>query len=79
MWLVGGTSHLERLPQLERFGIATHTKDVESSNMNGLASVLCHALTNRLMRDEQFHAELMEMVGVESEGKDERTIYLFVL
>ena len=38
------------------------TMDVESTDMNGLASALCHALAKKLMRDEQFQAELMEML-----------------
>ena len=44
--------------------------DVESPDMNGLASALCHALAKKLMRDEAFQAELMEMLQGESEGKD---------
>ena len=46
------------------------TMDVESLDMNGLASALCHALAKKLMRDEAFQAELMEMLQGESEGKD---------
>ena len=44
--------------------------DVESPDMNGLASALCHALAKKLMRDEAFQAELMEMLEGESEGQD---------
>jgi hypothetical protein len=47
------------------------TMDVESPDMNGLASALCHALAKKLMRDEAFQAELMEMLQGESEGKDD--------
>ena len=46
------------------------TMDVESPDMNGLASALCHALAKKLMRDEAFQAELMEMLQGESEGND---------
>lgn len=46
------------------------TMDVESSDMNGLSSAVCHALAKKLMRDEAFQAELMEMLQGESEGKD---------
>lgn len=46
------------------------TMDVESPDMNGLASSLCHALAKKLMQDEAFQAELMEMLQGESEGKD---------
>lgn len=46
------------------------TMDVESPDMNGLASALCHALAKKLMQDEVFQAELMEMLQGESEGKD---------
>jgi len=45
------------------------TMDVESPDMNGFASALCHALAKKLMRDEQFQAELMEMLEGES-GKE---------
>ena len=38
------------------------TMDVESPDINGLASALCHALAKKLMRDEAFQAELMEML-----------------
>ncbi len=47
------------------------TMDVESPDMNGLASSLCHALAKKLMRDEAFQAELMEMLQGVSEGKDD--------
>ena len=46
------------------------TMDVESPDMNGLASALCNALAKKLMRDEAFQAELMETLEGESEGKD---------
>lgn len=39
------------------------TMDVESPDMNGLASALCHALAKKLMQDERFQAELMEVLG----------------
>jgi hypothetical protein len=44
--------------------------DVESPDMNGLASALCHALAKKMMEDEAFQAELMEMLEGESAGKD---------
>ena len=47
------------------------TMDVESPDMNGLASALCHALAKKLMQDEVFQAELMEMLQGVSEGKDD--------
>jgi len=47
------------------------TMDVESPDMNGLASAICHALAKKLMHDEQFQAELMEMVGDESDGQSD--------
>ena len=47
------------------------TMDVESPDMNGLASALCHALAKKLMRDDGLQAELMEMLEGESEGKEE--------
>ena len=47
------------------------TMDVESPDMNGLASSLCHALAKKLIRDEAFQAELMEMLQGVSEGKDD--------
>ena len=47
------------------------TMDVESPDINGLASALCHALAKKLMRDEGLQAELMEMLEGESEGKEE--------
>ncbi|MDD2467233.1 MAG: twitching motility protein [Desulfobulbus sp.] len=47
------------------------TIDVESPDMNGLASALCHALAKKLMRDEGLQAELMEMLEGESEGKED--------
>ena len=47
------------------------TMDVESTDMNGLASALCHALAKKLMRDEGLQAELMEMLEGESEGKED--------
>jgi hypothetical protein len=46
------------------------TMDVESPDMNGLASALCHALAKKMMEDEAFQAELMEMLEGESAGKD---------
>ena len=47
------------------------TMDVESPDMNGLASALCHALAKKLMRDDGLQAELMEMLEGESEGKED--------
>ena len=47
------------------------TMDVESPDINGLASALCHALAKKLMRDEAFQAEVMEMLEGESEGKED--------
>ncbi len=47
------------------------TIDVESPDMNGLASALCHALAKKIMRDEGLQAELMEMLEGESEGKED--------
>jgi hypothetical protein len=47
------------------------TMDVESPDMNGLSSALCHALAKKLMHDEQFQAELMEMLGDESDGQSD--------
>ena len=47
------------------------TIDVESPDINGLASALCHALAKKLMRDEGLLAELMEMLEGESEGKED--------
>ena len=47
------------------------TIDVESPDINGLASALCHALAKKLMRDEGLQAELMEMLEGESEGKED--------
>jgi hypothetical protein len=46
------------------------TMDVESPEMNGLASAICHALAQRLMHDEQFQAVLMEMLGNVPDGQD---------
>lgn len=46
------------------------TMDVESPDINGLSSALCHALAKKLMRDEAFQAELMEMLQGKQEGKD---------
>ena len=45
------------------------TMDVESPDMNGLARAICHALAKKLMHDEQFQAELMEMLGDETGGQ----------
>lgn len=45
------------------------TMDVESSDINGFASALCHALAKKLMRDEQLQAELMEMLEEKSEKR----------
>ena len=46
------------------------TVDIESPDMNGLSSVICHALAKKLMTDEQFQEELMAMLGEESGGQD---------
>ena len=45
------------------------TMDVESSDINGFASALCHALAKKLMRDDQLQAELMEMLEEKSEKR----------
>ena len=42
------------------------TMDVEAPDMDGLASALCHALAKKLMQDERFQAELMEMLEGEA-------------
>jgi hypothetical protein len=42
------------------------TVDIESPDMNGLSSAICHALAKKLMNDEQFQEELMEMLEGES-------------
>jgi hypothetical protein len=46
------------------------TVDIESPDMNGLSSAICHALAKKLMNDEQFQEELMEMLGEEPGRKD---------
>lgn len=46
------------------------TVDVESPDMDGLSSAICHALAKKLMHDEQFQEELMEMLGNEPGGQD---------
>ena len=46
------------------------TMDVESPDMNGLSSAICHALAKKLMSDEHFQEELLEMLGEESGGQD---------
>ena len=38
------------------------TVDVQSLDLQGLASTLCHALAMKLMHDEQLQGELMDMV-----------------
>ena len=46
------------------------TMDVEAPDMDGLTSALCHALAKRLMQDERFQAELMEMLAGESGDRE---------
>lgn len=46
------------------------TVDVESPDMSGLSSAICHAIAKRLMNDEQFQEELMGMLGEETGRKD---------
>ncbi len=36
--------------------------DVSSPDPNGLTGALCHAIAIKLMNDEQFQGELMEML-----------------
>lgn len=50
------------------------TVDVESPDMNGLTSALCHALAEELMQDERLQAELMEMLAGESGEGDGSTV-----
>lgn len=41
------------------------TVNVESPDLDGLAGLLCQAIAKRLMGDEQFQAEIMEMLDSE--------------
>ena len=38
------------------------TVDVQALDLQGFASVLCHALAIKLMNDEQLQGELMDML-----------------
>ena len=40
------------------------TVDIESPDLKGLPSAICHALAHKLMHDEKFQAELMDMLEV---------------
>jgi hypothetical protein len=44
------------------------TVDVSSQDINGLAGKLCVAIAKKLLNDENFQAELMEMI---SENEDD--------
>ena len=46
------------------------TVDVQALNLQGFASAQCHALTMKLMNDEQLQGELMDML--EAEEKPEK-------
>jgi hypothetical protein len=39
--------------------------NVASGNKNGAASAICEAIAVKLMRDENFQAEIMEMIDVD--------------
>lgn len=41
--------------------------NVAASDMDGLPGVLCRAIAQKLMYDESFQAELMEMLGEDEE------------
>ncbi len=41
------------------------TVDVESSDLNELTGQLCQAIAKKLMNDEKFQSELMEMLDDE--------------
>ena len=41
------------------------TVDVASGDHNGLTAAMCNAIAEKLMDDEKFQAEIMEMLGVE--------------
>ena len=45
------------------------TVNVASSDMNGLTAAICTALAQKLMGDEQFQEEIMEMIGTENGGE----------
>lgn len=38
------------------------TVNVEAPNLNGLAGSLCQAIARKLMNDENFQAEIMDML-----------------
>lgn len=40
------------------------TVDIESPDLIGLPCAICHALAQKLMHDEKFQAELMDMLEV---------------
>jgi len=39
--------------------------NVASGNKNGAASAICEAIAVKLMQDEKFQAEIMEMIDVD--------------
>jgi hypothetical protein len=43
------------------------TVDVESSDLNGLTGQICQAIAKKLMHDEKFQAELMEILDDEKD------------
>jgi hypothetical protein len=43
--------------------------DVKSSDFNGLTGAICQAIAKKLLQDEKFQAELMEMLSDE-EGEE---------
>lgn len=43
------------------------TVDVASPDEHGLAGALCQAIAIKIMKDEQFQAELMEMLNDDGE------------
>jgi hypothetical protein len=47
--------------------IASQEKRVESSDLNGLTDQICQAIAKKLMNDEKFQAELMEILDNEED------------
>lgn len=43
------------------------TVDVESSDFNGLTGQICQAIAKKLMHDEKFQTQLMEMLDDEDD------------
>lgn len=41
------------------------TVDVASGDHDGLTAAMCNAIAEKLMGDEKFQAEIMEMLGIE--------------